>query len=103
MKATSRKETKAGAPAQRRRVIEWRFTFTSGEHTIRWWIESDPAHGGASQHDAGAAASEAVRDTTDYTAPHQRARILLDMCPAANAVEVLGYSGDGAVAYRDWP
>jgi len=92
---------------ERRQVVEWRFTFKDGnkgeEHVTRWWIESDPKHGGVDYGDAAEAAAVAVRDTADLTLPYQRARMLLDMVPAANAVEVVDAAGDGVVAYRDWP
>jgi len=104
---------------QRERVIEHRITTpiiihtgNPAEWTIRWWIESDPQHGGISDfRDALVAVSQAVGlpvaiagvlQNEPWT-PIGLAKHLIDLVPAANSVEVCNDIGSGVCVHRDWP
>lgn len=98
-----------GDVVKRARVLEWRYTRSILEKwRVRYWIESDPKNSGISRDAAKAAIEKAeleVRSDAEahLMPPEAVAKMLLDVIPAANAIEVCDDGGTGVVLYRDWP
>jgi hypothetical protein len=91
---------------QRARVEEWRITTRIGPYVVRYWIESDPEHGGVSWATAvrQIESTEAARQGSSDLDPRRLAMLLLDAVVAANSVEVCDHQdGSGCAAHRDWP
>jgi len=90
---------------KRARVLEWRVTTQWRGLLIRWWIESAPEFGGASDMlVARVRVAEAqVKLGPGPADPKLVAEALLEACEAANSVEVCNSLGDGVAVHRDWP
>jgi hypothetical protein len=91
--------------AKRERVREWRVTTHLCGLTVRWWIESDPEYGGASNM---LFARMRVAEAQNLVGLGQRdpdaiAAALLEACESANSIEVCDKLGDGVAMHRDWP
>ncbi len=87
-------------------VLEHRITSAVLGHTIRYWIEGDPKHGGLESSEAAVAAARLAETRTErvgMTTVAQFATALLNACPAANSIEVCDPTGQGVAVHRDWP
>jgi hypothetical protein len=95
---------------QRSRVLEHRVTTRlPWAGTIRYWIESDPKHGGVDRGTAIRLVREAEgkvglsRENPLYMSSEQLASRLLEELPCANSIEVCDSQGTGCAVHRDWP
>jgi len=91
----------------RERVVEHRLTRTRTSQfwTIRFWVESDSAHGGVTENQALIDVTRAMNleGVAGCKTPREMAEFLVDHIPAANSVEVCDVEGRGTVVYRNWP
>lgn len=90
-------------------VVEHRITEKLGPWTVRYWIESDVAHGGTRSH---VEAKGDVIGLHEFMKPaleqyqYNPATLAVDLLQqirAANSVEVCDSNGNGACAHKDWP
>jgi hypothetical protein len=94
-------------------VIEYRLTIRPKPWLkVRFWIESDPAHGGCSPSEARAIVDNArsmveydpAGPLTMHDAAADVAKQFMQLVPSANSVEVCYADTENGVAlHRNWP
>lgn len=96
---------------ERALVVEHRITTTLIGLNVRYWIESDPVHGGvaslAEAHEQVQNAEDAIWNESgkwvNREVSRELALFLLRAIPSANSIEVCGRQGNGVAVHRDWP